>query len=221
MPPHCSTYVHILIQFFFLLAVVNEDILLVESSKPHLRHPKRRPTTSITLAAYINWGGRIYLWKKMADIKNLFPDMKVYMANTDSIVISIPKLADLSKIDIHPTKNGCFKHQIIDSKNILRFFALSPVAYHFSYENNFNKFKQLNKVSGFKINTLLSKNFTSDKFESLIESFIVDKQEAIEINQLRTDQQKIVLFHLRNNLNKTRIISKDFTSKPFGFNFQE
>ena len=28
---------------------------------------------------------------------------------------------------------------------------------------------------------------------------------------------KIVLYHMRNNLHKTRIIDKDFKSKPFGF----
>ena len=189
----------------------------MSSSRPQVKHRRRCPNTSLTLGAHIGWGGRIVLFQKMAAIKKEFPTSQVYMANTDSVVVSVPKGADLSNLDIHETKNGSFKNQISECKHFLKFFAISPVCYSFYYLSHSNEFKHMTKAAGFKINTLISQNFTSDKFESLVESIILNKDQkaSIEIEQLKDN--KIVLYHMRNNLHKTRIIDKDFKSKPFGF----
>ena len=195
--------------------------MLVSSSRPNVKQRRRCPNTSLTLGAHIVWGGRILLFEKMAAIKKEFPTSQVYMANTDSVVVSVPKGADLTKLDIHKTRNGAFKNQISECKHILKFFAISPVCYSFYYKSHSNEFKELMKAAGFKLNTLISQKFTLDKFESLVESIILNKEQkaSIEIKQLKDN--KTVLYHMRNNLDKSRIIYEDFTSKPFGFTNQE
>jgi hypothetical protein len=185
---------------------------LVSSSKKNSQ--ERIPKTSLTLGAHIIWGGRVYLFEKIQKIQEIFPTSEVYMSNTDSVVISVPKKADLSKLKINTTENGSFKHQISDSQEILKFCALSPVSYHFTYKNHVDELKQLNKVAGFNVTTLISKNFSSDKFEHLIDSVVNCKEESIELEQVRG--QKLMLFQLRNNLIKSRKICQDFTLKPFG-----
>ena len=84
----------------------------------------------------------------------------------------------------------------------------------FTYINHLDELKQLNKVAGFNIKTLISKNFSSDRFEHLIDSVVNCKEESIEIEQVKG--QKLMLFQLRNNLIKSRRICPDFTLKAFG-----
>ena len=192
------------------------DVTITKNSRN-----ERNAHTAIVLGAYIVWGCRKYLFQKIHEIKEAYPTMELLMVNTDSIICEVPESATIQNIS---EQTGQFKNQISDCFEILNFYALSPLCYNINYKNFENQEKQLSKISGFKMNTVLSGVIETKTFERLLYLAAVhEKIEKIPIEQIRKIKvnsesvAKRCVIHLSNNLDRTRFVKENFVTKPFGY----
>ena len=161
------------------------------------------------------------LFQKIHEMKMLHPKMETLLLNTDACIISVPNEATIKNIS---ENTGDWKHHISFCKEILTFYGLSPVCYHLTYKNNQDEIMQICKLAGFKLNTVLTGTIEAQNFETLLNLAMQDEKDELAIQQLRRfkkiDSQvtKKMIFHLRNTLDRTRIIKKEnFTTLPYGF----
>ena len=160
----------------------------------------------------------------MVEIKANFNSARFLMCNTDSLAFVCNKDESLGKFDISG-ELGKWKHQLKDSRSIIDFFALSPVAYHFTYENHEMEIKQITKISGFSLqNQLAYPAADALDFGNFVSKAAENKDEDYAFEQLRKSVDKsgsiklsLTKYYLRNTVSKKRILCKDFTTKPFGY----
>ena len=108
---------------------------------------RRNSFGSVILGSHIVWAGRTLLQTKIFELYRSFQHVKVFLINTDSVVISMPKECNLNeKIEIS-TKNGHWKHQI-KCKEILQFYCLNSVTYSMVYTDENGTCSQMNKIGG-------------------------------------------------------------------------
>ena len=140
------------------------------------------------------------------------------MTNTDSIVVSIPINADMSKLALS-SKMGDWKMQIPDCRSIISFFCLNPVAYHFTYWSNQNNVRQISKVAGFKLCNLLANGICDQEFESLLKKAVLIEKSGIYITQIRkksNGKESKVQFCLRSKLDTNRV-NCNYVTYPYGY----
>lgn len=207
----------------------------------------RHPTTCIPLGVHIYAYARQLLETKIQEARQTFSATKVYMVNTDSCMLSIPKTESISNLPFS-TKIGDWKDQIKDCQEILKFFSLNAVTYHVSYLSNKNEFHQLTKMAGFRLNTVLAPSIDSKEFEDLIQEAVMQEKEkrstkprkqefdremevtatadvnGIKVAQIRrrnrpglAPTETVVQFCLKSSLNGKRVVLENFQSLPYGF----
>ena len=113
------------------------------------------------------------LFRKIEEIKKNSPSMKVLYLNTDAIMIEIPTNIPLPFTI--SSRTGDWKHQIKNCKMITKFVALNPSCYHLTYIDFEDKLLQVNKISGFSLESAIAGDFDIGKFENLLYSAIHEK----------------------------------------------
>ena len=89
------------------IAPINDDICDVTYD---YEGPCKYSFGSVILGSSITWGGRCLLQKKLIEINQNFPNLKVFMTNTDSAVLTIPKEYNLAdKIAFSNLNGHCMK----------------------------------------------------------------------------------------------------------------
>ena len=201
--------------------IISVDNDLVDAVFENDNCNKQTCTTSIMIASHIVWCARKLLFQKIREIKEKCPLMKTLMLNTDAVVLQIPNIPDEKSLPFKISNlTGDFKHQIKNCKTITKFIALNPVCYHITYLNCEDQIFQVNKISGFSLESAVSGNFDTKKFEDLLHSAIFEeKEETMPIQQIRkyNNVEKKIIFSLRNTLDVTRVYLKnDISSHPYG-----
>ena len=87
------------------------------------------------------------LQTKIVELYRSFQHLKVFLIDTDSVVISMPKECNLNEKDEISTKNGHWKNQI-ECKEILQFYCLNSVTYSMVYTDENGTCSQMNKIGG-------------------------------------------------------------------------
>ena len=168
------------------------------------------------------------LFRKIEEIKKNSPSMKVLYLNTDAIMIEIPTNIPLPFTI--SSRTGDWKHQIKNCKMITKFVALKPSCNHLTYLDFEDKLLQVNKISGFSLESAIAGDFDIGKFENLLYSAIHEKKSnkkenvdwnVLQMRKFNTDRYSFIhkkcLFSLRNSLDRTRLCNKDFTTRSFGY----
>ena len=182
--------------------------------------PSKNSFGSVILGTTITWAGRCLLQKKIIEIDQKFPNLKVLMTNTDSAILTLPKEYNLADKIAFSNINGHWKHQI-NCKEILSFYCLNPVCYHFSFTDENERVSQINKIAGFKLDTLLAPKLTAGDFDHLLMTKLINQKSNIRMLQFKKSQnsttQKTV-FTFRNNISKGRFLKNDiFDTLAYGF----
>ena len=182
--------------------------------------PYKSSFGSVILGSTITWAGRCLLQKKLLEIDEKFPNLKVFMTNTDSAVLSLPKECNLADKIAFSNTNGHWKHQI-SCKEILSFYCLNPVCYHFSFTDENERVSQINKIAGFKLDTLLAPKLGSEDFDHLLMTALTNEKSNIRMLQFKKSKDSAnqrTVFTLRNNLGKGRFLKNDmFDTLAYGF----
>ena len=199
------------------IAPINDDICDVTYDN---EGPCKYSFGSVILGSSITWGGRCLLQKKLIEINQNFPNLKVFMTNTDSAVLTIPKEYNLADKIAFSNLNGHWKHQI-NCKEILSFYCLNPVCYHFSFTDENGTVSQINKIAGFKLDTLLAPKLGSEDFDHLLMTALTNEKSNIRMLQFKKSKDSAnqrTVFTLRNNLGKGRFLKNDmFDTLAYGF----
>ena len=98
-----------------------------------------------------------------------------------------------------------------------------------SYITESNQLVESTRVSSFQLNTIVSKNFNSIELEDLLQAAVYKiykkcpSYKPIKILQIRNMkrpdfkiEQKQVIFHLKGNLDRSRIILPDLSTLCYG-----
>ena len=196
---------------------INDKILTVTYDN---QGPWKNSCGSVILGTTITWGGRCLLQKKLIEINEKIPNCKVLMTNTDSAVLTIPKEYNLADKIAFSNRNGHWKHQI-NCKEILSFYCLNPVCYHLSFIDENEKLSQINKIAGFKLDSLLAPKLRAEDFDHLLMTKLFNQKSNIRMLQFKKSQKSTpqkTVFTLRNNLSKGRFLKNDiFDTLAYGF----
>ena len=166
---------------------------------------------SVVIGSHITWFGRVYLQMKIMEIFNNFPNVKIMMLNTDSVVFSTDEKFKLAEKIVISEKNGEWKNQIKNVKEITNFYALNSVTYHLTFSDQDDNISQMNKIAGFKLDTLLApelKYTDFDKFLSLAINAVKSKIEMSQFKKFKDSPKIKTLFTLKNNLDNRRYFKK-------------
>ena len=175
------------------------------------------------MGAHIYGFARQLLQERLNEVKAIFPTSKLFMVNTDSCVVSIPRDKEISTLSIS-SEMGFWKHQIKDCHEILKFFSLSAVAYHITYVSKKGELEQMSKIAGFCLKTMLAPGIDANDFEYLLKKAISGEKAEIKIEQFRKKSQSgyaseetRIQFCLRSSFDDKRVNLDDFNTCPFGF----
>ena len=203
---------------------INERYLDVsfQSKSP----PSTNCYSNLSLGVHILAYSRMIMDQKVTLMKEKFKSMKVFLLNVDAIAFSLKIDDDFSLLKLDRDRIGAFKMEIKDVREILSFQALSPHSFNFTYLSKSGHLKNLSKVCGFSLQSLMnSESINQETFKHFISEALNDKETSIPTTQVKhfsngnsnLVQRKILQCQLKNTLFKKRVIKDAHLTLPFGY----